>query len=127
MSSRPDASTFSAVAGTAGPSSSSSTVRELLCESGRRGQKNGRGYYTYDPDTRASTPDPEVEQMIRDFAARQGVAQREVTDQEILERCLYPMVNEGAKILEEGIASRASDIYAAFEASSERIEKQLGL
>ncbi len=90
--------------------SSSSTVRELLCESGRRGQKNGRGYYTYDPDTRASTPDPEVEQMIRDFAASKGVAQREVPDQDILERLLYPMINEGAKILEEGIAIRGSDI-----------------
>lgn len=90
--------------------SSSSTVRELLCESGRRGQKNGRGYYTYDPDTRASTPDPEVEQMIRDFAASKGIEQREVSDQEILERCLYPMINEGAKILEENIAIRGSDI-----------------
>lgn len=90
--------------------SSSSTVRELLCESGRRGQKNGRGYYTYDPETRASTPDPEVEQMIRDFAASKGIEQREVSDQEVLERCLYPMINEGAKILEEGIAIRGSDI-----------------
>ena len=52
--------------------STSSTLRELMCESGRRGQKNGRGYYTYDPDTRAATPDPEVEQMIKDFADRQG-------------------------------------------------------
>ncbi len=90
--------------------SSSSTLREVLCESGRRGQKNGRGYYTYDPETRAATPDPEVEQIIRDWAASQGVEQREVTDQEVLERCLYPMVNEGAKILEEGIALRGSDI-----------------
>ncbi|CAN5352639.1 3-hydroxyacyl-CoA dehydrogenase NAD-binding domain-containing protein [soil metagenome] len=90
--------------------SSSSTVREVLCESGRRGQKNGRGYYTYDADTRAASPDPEVEQMIRDFAVGKGVDQREVTDQEVLERCLYPMVNEGAKILEEGIATRGSDI-----------------
>ena len=90
--------------------SSSSTVREVLCESGRRGQKNGRGYYIYDPDTRASTPDPEVEQMIRDFAAERGAVLREVTDQEILERCLYPMVNEGAKILDEGIALRGSDV-----------------
>ena len=90
--------------------STSSTVRELLCESGRRGQKNGRGYYTYDPETRASTPDPEVEQMIRDFGAAQGIEQREVSDQEVLERCLLPMVNEGAKILDEGIAIRASDI-----------------
>ena len=90
--------------------STSSNVRELLCESGRRGQKNGKGYYIYDPETRASTPDPEVEQMIRDFASGQGIEQREVTDQEVLERCLYPMVNEGAKILEEKIAIRGSDI-----------------
>lgn len=90
--------------------SSSSTVREVLCENGRRGQKNGRGYYTYDPETRAATPDPEVEQLIRDFAVSKGHEQREVTDQEILERLLYPMVNEGAKILEEGIAIRGSDI-----------------
>jgi 3-hydroxyacyl-CoA dehydrogenase len=86
------------------------TLRELMCESGRRGQKNGRGYYTYDPDTRAATPDPEVEQLIRDFAVGKGIEQRDVTDQEVLERCLYPMVNEGAKILEEGIAIRGSDI-----------------
>jgi len=90
--------------------SSSSTIREVLCESGRRGQKNGRGYYTYDAETRAATPDPEVEQLIRDFAEARGHQQREVTDQEILERLLYPMVNEGAKILEEGIAIRGSDI-----------------
>ena len=90
--------------------SSSSTVREVLCENGRRGQKNGRGYYTYDPDTRASTPDPEVERLIRDFAIGKGIEQREITDQEVLERCLYPMVAEGAKILDEGIAIRGSDI-----------------
>ena len=91
-------------------SSSSSTVREVLCESGRRGQKNGRGFYTYDPETRASAPDPEVEQMIRDFAAKKGIEQREISDQEILDRCLLPMVNEGAKILEEKKAMRSSDI-----------------
>ncbi len=90
--------------------SSSSTVREVLCENGRRGQKNGRGYYTYDPDTRVPTPDPEVEQLIEDFAIGKGIEQREVTDQEVLERLLYPMVNEGAKILDEGIAIRGSDI-----------------
>lgn len=90
--------------------SSSSTIREILCENGRRGQKNGRGYYTYDPDTRAATPDPEVEQFIKDFAITNGHEQREVTDQEILERLLYPMVNEGAKILDEKIAIRGSDI-----------------
>ena len=85
-------------------------MREVLCENGRRGQKNGRGYYTYDPETRAPTPDPEVEQLIKDFAIGRGVEQREVSDQEVLERCLYPMINEGAKILDEGIAIRGSDI-----------------
>jgi 3-hydroxyacyl-CoA dehydrogenase len=91
-------------------SSKGSTIRDVMCESGRRGQKNGRGYYTYDPETRASTPDPEVEELLRQFGQRQGIEQREVPDAEVLERCLYPMVNEGAKILEEGIATRASDI-----------------
>lgn len=90
--------------------SNSSTVRDILCESGRRGQKNGRGYYTYDPETRAATPDPEVVAMIREFAVSKGYEQREVTDQEVLERCLYPMVNEGAKILDEGVAIRGSDV-----------------
>jgi 3-hydroxyacyl-CoA dehydrogenase len=90
--------------------SSGSTVRELLCESGRRGQKNGSGYYNYDPQTRAATPDREVEEMIQVFAERQGIVRREITDQEILERCLYPMINEGAKILDEGIAIRGSDV-----------------
>ncbi|HVR29542.1 MAG TPA: 3-hydroxyacyl-CoA dehydrogenase NAD-binding domain-containing protein, partial [Thermoanaerobaculia bacterium] len=64
--------------------SSSSTVREILCESGRLGQKNGKGYYVYDPETRASAPDPEVEGMIKDFATKKGIPQHEVTDQEIL-------------------------------------------
>ncbi len=90
--------------------STSATIRELLCESGRFGQKNGRGYYCYDPDTREATPDPEVEQMIRDFASSRGATPRQVTDDEVRERLLYPMVNEGAKILEEGIAIRGSDI-----------------
>ena len=90
--------------------SKSDSVRDIMNESGRKGQKNGRGYYTYDPDTRAATPDPDVVAMIREFAVGRGIEQREVTDQEVLERCLYPMVNEGAKILEEGIAIRGSDI-----------------
>jgi 3-hydroxyacyl-CoA dehydrogenase len=89
--------------------SSSSTVREVLCEMDRRGQKNGAGYYDYD-DKRKATPSPVVEQVIQDFAAKQGLAIRTVTAEEILQRCIYPMINEGAKILEEGIALRASDI-----------------
>ncbi len=89
--------------------SSSSTIREVLCERDRRGQKNGRGFYDYD-DARRGTPSDEVEAIIAEFAAKSGNPQRAIGDQEILERLLYPMVNEGAKILEEGIAQRASDI-----------------
>ncbi len=90
--------------------SSSSTLREVMCEAGRFGQKSGSGYYVYDGKSRAGAPDPEVEAMIRQFADRQGIAPREIDDEEIVARCLYPMVNEGAKILDEGIATRASDI-----------------
>ncbi len=89
--------------------SSSSTLREILCEMDRRGQKTGAGYYDYD-EKRNAKPSPVVEQIIRDFAARQGKSSRTVSDQEILERCIYPMINEGARILQEGKAIRASDI-----------------
>jgi 3-hydroxyacyl-CoA dehydrogenase len=89
--------------------SSSSTVREVLCEMDRRGQKNGKGFYDYD-ESRNAKPSPIVEEVIRDFAEKRQIQRREISDQEILERCLYPMVNEGAKILEEGKAIRASDI-----------------
>ncbi len=88
---------------------SSSTVREVLCEMDRRGQKNGKGFYDYDENRNAS-PSPVVEHLILDFAEKRQIQRRQITDQEILERCLYPMVNEGAKILEEGKAIRASDI-----------------
>jgi 3-hydroxyacyl-CoA dehydrogenase len=88
---------------------SASTVREVLCEMDRRGQKNGKGFYDYD-ENRNAKPSPVVEEVIRDFAEKRQIQRREITDQEILERCLYPMVNEGAKILEEGKAIRASDI-----------------
>ena len=90
--------------------STSSTIREVLCERGRLGQKSGSGYYVYNPETRAKSPDPEVEALVLEFAEKAGIERREVTNEEILERCLYPMVNEGAKILEEGIAIRPSDI-----------------
>ncbi len=87
--------------------SKSETVRDVLCERGRRGQKTGKGYYDYD-ESRRGSPSPEVEEIIAHFAA--GKPQRDISDQEIQERLLYPMVNEGAKILEEGKAQRASDI-----------------
>ena len=89
--------------------SSSSTVREILCEMDRRGQKTGAGFYDYDADRNAK-PSPVVEKIILDFAAAKGINRRQISDEEILERCVYPMINEGAKILEEGKAIRASDI-----------------
>ncbi len=89
--------------------SSSSTIREILCEQDRRGQKTSAGFYDYDAN-RNPKPSPLVEKIILDFAAAKGINRRQISDEEILERCLYPMVNEGAKILEEGKAQRASDI-----------------
>jgi 3-hydroxyacyl-CoA dehydrogenase len=75
----------------------------------RRGQKTGAGFYDYD-ENRNARPSPVVEKIVLDFAAKAGVNRRAIGDQEILERCLYPMINEGAEILEEGKAQRASDI-----------------
>jgi 3-hydroxyacyl-CoA dehydrogenase len=87
----------------------SANVREILNELGRHGQKRGGGYYDYDADRRA-TPSPVAEQVILDFAARQGIARRVISDAEIRDRTLFAMVNEGAKILDEGVAARASDV-----------------
>src|SRR5207237_7909188 len=84
-------------------------VRDALCAIDRWGQKKGAGFYDYD-DKRRPSPSPVVQQIIEDFAKKEGVERREISDQEIVERTLYTMVNEGAKILEEGIAQRASDI-----------------
>jgi len=89
--------------------SKSSTIREILCEMDRRGQKTGAGYYDYD-EARHAKPSALVEKIILDFAAKQGIKRRPIADDEILARCMYPMINEGAKILEEGKAQRASDI-----------------
>ncbi|MGI8841435.1 MAG: 3-hydroxyacyl-CoA dehydrogenase NAD-binding domain-containing protein [Caulobacteraceae bacterium] len=85
------------------------TIRDVLCEMDRRGQKTGAGFYDYD-ENRVALPSPVTEGIIRDFAAKSGVNPRQISDEEILERCVYPMINEGAKILEEGKAIRASDI-----------------
>ncbi len=85
------------------------TIREILCEEGRRGQKTGAGFYDYD-EARNAKPSEHVEAVIREFAASKNIEQRKIGDAEILERCIYPMINEGAKILEEGRAQRASDI-----------------
>ena len=90
--------------------SRSETLRDRLCEMGRRGQKTGKGFYDYDPETRGRTPNAEVEKLVIEYSEKMGIARREISDDEILKRCQYPMVNEGARILEEGIAIRASDI-----------------
>ncbi len=84
-------------------------IRDALCAIDRWGQKKGAGFYDYD-DKRRPSPSPVVQRIIEDFAKKQGVERRTITDDEIVERTLYTMVNEGAKILEEGIAQRASDI-----------------
>jgi len=85
------------------------TIRDALCAAGRLGQKNGKGFYDYD-EKRNGTPSPEALAIIEDFRAKSNLPKREISDQEIIERTLYPMVNEGYRILEEGKAQRASDI-----------------
>jgi 3-hydroxyacyl-CoA dehydrogenase len=85
-------------------------IADTLCEQGRFGQKTGRGWYRYDGGAREPVADPDVEALIRAKAAGLGVEKREIGAHENIERTLYPLVNEGAKILEEGIAARASDI-----------------
>ena len=92
--------------------SKGATVREVLCEMDRRGQKNGAGFYDYEVEggTRTAKPSEVTRKIIRDFMAKQGKTAREIGKDEILERCTYAMINEGAKILDEGIAVRASDI-----------------
>ena len=85
------------------------SVRDALCAEGRWGQKKGAGFYDYD-EKRNPSPSPRVMEIIEEWRAKTGTPQHDITDQEIVERTLYPMVNEGALILEEGKAQRASDI-----------------
>ncbi|MGE0180591.1 MAG: 3-hydroxyacyl-CoA dehydrogenase family protein, partial [Sphingomonas sp.] len=84
-------------------------IRDALCAIDRWGQKKGAGFYDYD-EKRQPSPSPVVQGIIDDFRAKAGVQKREISDQEIIERTLYTMVNEGALILEGGFAQRASDI-----------------
>ncbi len=85
-------------------------IADALCEQGRFGQKTGKGYYIYESGSRKPVPDPEVAALIEAKAHERGISRREISAEEITERTLYPMINEGAKILQEGIAARASDI-----------------
>ncbi len=85
-------------------------VADAITDAGRYGQKNGRGYYRYEPGQRTPIPDPDVEKIIIDASAKLGITRRSIGQEEIIQRLNYPMINEGAKILEEGIAQRPGDI-----------------
>ena len=87
-----------------------SAVADRICEQGRFGQKTGAGWYRYEAGNRTPIPDPEIEALIIQASEDAGIERREISDEEVLKRCLYPLVNEGAKILEEGLAIRSSDI-----------------
>ncbi len=87
-----------------------SAVADKLCEMGRFGQKTSAGVYRYEEGSRKPIPDPEIEDLIRKTSEELGIERREISDQEIVKRCIYSLVNEGAKILEEGMALRAADI-----------------
>jgi 3-hydroxyacyl-CoA dehydrogenase len=87
-----------------------SPIADRLCEKGRLGQKTGAGWYRYEAGRRGGTPDPEVEALIRAVSAEKGIRRRKIADEEIADRCLHALVNEGALILEEGVAERASDL-----------------
>ncbi len=85
-------------------------LEDALCEAGRFGQKTGKGYFRYEKGSRAPIPDAEVERIILDASARLGIARRPIGAEEIIERTVFPMINEGARILDEGIAARPGDI-----------------
>ncbi len=87
-----------------------SRVADRLCEVGRFGQKTGAGWYRYEAGGREAIPDPSVDAMIDAYRQEKGFAARRIEDHEIVERCVYALVNEGARLLEEGIAQRASDV-----------------
>ena len=87
-----------------------SKIADLICEQGRFGQKTGAGWYRYEKDDRTPIPDPEIECLIVQASKDVGIKRWEISDEEVLKRCIYPLVNEGAKLLEEGLAIRSSDI-----------------
>jgi len=91
-----------------------SRIADRLCELGRFGQKTGLGWYRYEPGRRDALPDPAVDALIASYRAELGNAPRKIADQEIVDRCIYALVNEGARILEDGIALRASDIDVVY-------------
>jgi 3-hydroxyacyl-CoA dehydrogenase len=91
-----------------------SKIADRICELGRFGQKTGAGWYRYEAGKRDAIPDPAVEELIIQYSKQLGVTRRTIADEEIVERCIFALVNEGAQILEEGIALRASDIDTVY-------------
>jgi 3-hydroxyacyl-CoA dehydrogenase len=89
-------------------------IADLLCERGRFGQKTGTGWYRYEEGARKPIADPEVDAMIAAYRAEHGIDPRRIGADEIVGRCIYALVNEGARLLEEGIALRASDIDVVY-------------
>jgi 3-hydroxyacyl-CoA dehydrogenase len=89
-------------------------IADRLVELGRFGQKSGRGYYRYEAGGRDARADPEVERIILDIARGAGLARRRISDEEIIKRCVFALINEGARVLQEGIAARASDIDVVY-------------
>ena len=87
-----------------------SPIADRICEQGRYGQKTGAGWYRYEEGSRVPIPDPAIHELIAGVSAELGITRRTIDDDEIVPRCLYPLVNEGARILDEGLALRASDI-----------------
>jgi 3-hydroxyacyl-CoA dehydrogenase len=85
-------------------------IEDALCEAGHYGQKTGKGYFRYDAGSRTPLPDPEVEKIILETSSQLGVNRRPIPQEEIVERMIFPMINEGARILEEGIAAHPGDI-----------------
>jgi 3-hydroxyacyl-CoA dehydrogenase len=90
------------------------TVADRLAEAGHLGQKTGRGWYRYPDGARRGQPDPEVERLIEQVSREKGITRRPVSDEEILHRCLWQLVNTGYRIVEEGIAQRAGDLDVIF-------------
>ncbi len=92
------------------PDMAYSKFADQVCELGRYGQKTGKGFYLYEPGNRKAMPDPEIDALLGKYRKENGLQPREISDEEIVERCIYALSNEGARILEEGIALRASDV-----------------
>ena len=90
------------------------SVADMLAEAGRFGQKTGAGYYRYEAGKRDPIPDPVTKKMIDEYRAANGITPRKISDDEVVQRCMFALVNEGARILDEGIAARASDIDVVY-------------